>query len=141
MSLSHEMIRVNYEILCKFPWSEKYGAHRGPVEVRLSVTCSSNCNEAEALERRVQGHVCAQPTHILGNLLWGTTQTLEGVRNPYTEAVRGLSVIDAYGLKYLWSRTDMAEPPNGRCDTAFLCSRDLKYSLRRGTPNAPHATI
>ena len=51
MPLSREMIRVNYEILCKFPWSEKCGAGRGPVEVRLSVT--SNYNEAEALERRL----------------------------------------------------------------------------------------
>ena len=43
-----------YEILCKFYWSESCRAGGEPVEVRLSVARSNNCNEAEApLERRV----------------------------------------------------------------------------------------
>ena len=41
------------EILCKFSWSESCKAGGEPVEARLSVTRSNNCNEAEALERRV----------------------------------------------------------------------------------------
>ena len=49
----------------------------------------------------MRGHICAPPTHVLGNLLWGTTQTLEGVRNPYMENVTGLSVINDCGLKIL----------------------------------------
>lgn len=53
MSLSHEMIMVHYETLCEFHLSEKCEGGRVPVEVRLSVTLSSNCNEGEGIERRV----------------------------------------------------------------------------------------
>ena len=42
-----------FEILWKFSWSKSCRAGGEPVDVRLSVTRSNNCNEAEALERRV----------------------------------------------------------------------------------------
>ena len=43
-----------YEILCEFSWSEscRAGGYE-PAEVRLSVTRSINCEEVEALGRRV----------------------------------------------------------------------------------------
>ena len=54
MSLSHKDVIQLYEILCKFYWSESWRAGGEPVEARLSVARSNNCNEAEApLERRV----------------------------------------------------------------------------------------
>lgn len=42
-----------YEIVCKFPWSESCRAGEELVEVKLSITRSNTCDEADALERRV----------------------------------------------------------------------------------------
>ena len=67
MSLVMQEVIQLYEILCKFYWSESCRAGGEPVEVRLSVARSNNCNEAEApLERRVQYRaisVLPQPTY------------------------------------------------------------------------------
>ena len=91
--------------------------------------------------RVIQGNFCAPPTHVLGNLLRSTTQTLKGVWNPYTKAVKGLSVINAGSLKILFESCRYGWPSK-RCDTHFLCFEELKsFSLRRGTPNVPHAAI
>ena len=52
--------------------------------------------------RIIRCNFCAPPTHALGNLLRSTTQTLKGLWNPYTKAVKGLSVINAGSLKILF---------------------------------------
>lgn len=53
------------------------------------------------MARVMKSHVCAPPTHVLGNLVLGATQALESVRNGYAKAMVGLSAIDTCSFKVL----------------------------------------
>ena len=66
-------------------------------------------NSYEQLERGgkiramhvIQSHLRTSSAHILSDLLRGATQALKGVRDPYTETMRGLSIINICGFKML----------------------------------------
>ena len=105
MSLSHERynstIRNSLQILLVGELQGGRRARRSEIECNPFYQLQRS-RRTGALARVVQGNFCAPPNRVLGNLLRSTTQTLKGVWNPYTKAVKGLSVINAGSLKILF---------------------------------------
>ena len=103
MSLSHERynstIRNSLQILLVRELQRGRRACRSEIECNPFYQLQRSRSTGAA--RVIQGNFCAPPTHVQGSLLQSTTQTLKGVWNPYTKAVRSLFVIYAGGLKIL----------------------------------------
>ena len=103
MSLSRERynsaIRNSLQILLVGELHSGRRARRSEIECNPFYKLQRSRSTGAA--RVIQGNFSAPPTHVLGNLLRSTTQTLKRVWNPSTKAVRGLSVTNAGGLKIL----------------------------------------
>ena len=144
MSLSHERYNstIQHSLQVLLVGELQGGRRAGRSEIECNPFYQLQSSRGTGVARVMQGNFCAPPTHVLGNLLRSTTQTLKGVWNPYTKAVRGLPAINAGGLKILLESCRYGWPSKRTMWHKHFMFRDLEsFSLRRGTPNAPHAAI
>ena len=133
MSLSHERynstIRNSLQILLVGELQGGRRARRSEIECNPFYQLQRSRSTGAA--RVIQGNFCAPPTHVQGNLLQSTTQTLKGVWNPYTKAVRGLPAINAGGLKILLESCRYGWPSKRTMTQTFYVPRSREFLTQK----------